>query len=559
MELSEAIKTIINRFGTKVLSTPQFVNMLDDLGAFHNESPASKSVIKGLLHSGLGELLYQLTVRRYNNWQNYVQKCVNDYIAKSGYKEDIINRITLQLLYSVGLITQRSNTYNSYQSGTYGNILQNPKQLLFAFKQEYITALSKLITITTDEYGHKYGYYSTDANTQLYVIKSKIRILAKEVGESDIDWWLENEKHKVEKNNRPTQAQIKYANDLLLSNLIRDYMALMEKGYITEYDEFGLVHAKFSPRFLSDLSTIENRIIIIGNKCKEDRRPWINKIKNDFLHSKSSPDSARMAILDQLKNDYASRLAKLDRTTKSGSIDISDTILRDTRRKIIYLGSLLGKNMEEWINLENEKVSKERELRLSKRRKRNSVIGVAAGIVLLIGGWQGISYVSSSEAREAFDTTMSSAKEEYAQGHLISALDLYQKAENGYNASFFSSSYKREAHGKAVEISDKIISEWEKRVKTLLQSNKIAQAKAITIALPSNLILEESSELKYKMLSEQIDNDLTAYTAEIIEELLNDIYVNQGKLSESGRVKLEEIINVVPDNYWLNFIKEKSR
>ena len=81
----------------------------------------------------------------------------------------------------------------------------------------------------------------------------------------------------------------------------------------------------------------------------------------------------------------------------------------------------------------------------------------------------------------------------------------------------------------------------------------------MTLALPINLVLGENSEQVFKSLSEQIDSDLATRTIEIVDELLNDIYTHQGKLSEPGKTELDEMINVVPDNYWLNFIKEKAK
>ncbi len=561
MELSNAIKDIISRFGTKVLPTRQFVNLLDDVGGFKDEPAASKKVMKGLLDSGFGELLYRLSEKKDGNWQNSIRKSVGDYAAKSGYKDELINRIAAQLLYSVGLIDELPKIENSAKakSTTPKQRIKDSKELLYALKQEYITALSELLTITTDEYGHKYGYYSTEANTRLYVINAKIRLIAKEVRDTNIDSWLKVEKSKVENKNRPTPAQLRQALDDLMSTLERDYKALMEKGHIVEDDEFGLKSAKFAPNVFSDLRSIERKIIIIGNKRKEDRQSWIDKTKSDFLASKSSPASARNGVLDQLKNDYLSILSELDRSTKSGDMDFSDSTLKDTRRKLINLGSLLGKNMEQWCDTENDKLSKEREVRASKRKKRNTIVSAVAGVALLIGGWQGISYTSSADARAAYEATMASAKAEYAQGDYIAALDLFQKAENDYDASYSSSSYKGEAHAKAVETSDKIIANWEEKVSPLLQSKKVAQAKLLTLALPANLVLEGNSEQTFKSLSEQIDSDLATRTTEMVDELLNDIYTHQGKLSEAGKAELDEMIKVVPDNYWLNFIKEKAK
>ena len=561
MELSNAIKDIISRFGTKVLPTRQFVNLLDDIGGFKNESASSKKVMKGLLDSGFGDLLYKLSEKRDGNWQNSVRKCVGDYAVKSGYKDELINKIAAQLLYSLGLIDELPRIDNSAQNKSTTSKLQikDPKELLYALKQEYITALSEILTITTDEYGHKYGYYSTEANTRLYVIDAKIRLIAKEVGESNIDSWLKVEKSKVENKNRPTPTQLKQALDDLMSTLERDYKAMMEKGHVVEDDEFGLKSAKFAPNVISDLRSMEKKIIIIGNKLKEDRQSWIDKAKSDFLASKSSPASARNGVLDQLKNDYLSRLSELDRSTKSGEIDLSDSTLKDTRRKLINLGSLLGKNMEQWCNIENDKISNDRKARASKRKKRNRIVSAVAGVALLIGGWQGISYTSSADARDAYEMTMASADAEYAQGNYIVALDLFQKAEDDYDASYSSSSYKGKAHAKAVETSDKIIANWEEKVRPLLQSKKVAQAKALTLALPKNLVLGGNSEQVFKSISEQIDSDLAIRATEMVDELLNDIYIHQGKLSEVGKAELDEMIKVVPDNYWLNFIKEKAK
>ena len=556
MKLSNAIKDIISRFGTKVLPTRQFVNLLDDVGGFKDEPAASKKVMRGLLDSGFGELLYRLSEKKDGNWQNSIRKSVGDYATKSGYKDELINRIAAQLLYSVGLIDELPKIENSVKnrSITPKQRIKDPKELLYALKQEYLTALSELLTITTDEYGHKYGYYSTEANTRLYVIDAKIRLIAKEVGESNIDSWLKVEKSKVENKNRPTPTQLKQALDDLMSTLEREYKAMMEKGHVVEDDAFGLKSAKFAPNVISDLRSMEKKIIIIGNKLKEDRQAWIDKAKSDFLASKSSPASARNGVLDQLKNDYLSRLSELDLSTKSGEIDLSDSTLKDTRRKLINLGSLLGKNMEQWCNIENDKISKNREVRASKRKKRNRIVSAVAGVALLIGGWQGISYTSSADAREVYEMTMASANAEYAQGNYITALDLFQKAENDYDASYSSSSYKGEAHAKAVETSDKLLENWEDKVQSLLQSKKVAQAKLLTLSLPANLVLEGNSEQHFRSLSEQIDKDLAIRTSEIIDELLNDIYTHKGKLSESGKSELDEMIKVRPDNFRLNFI-----
>lgn len=555
MKLSNAIKDVIGRFGSEVLLNRQFVNILSDVGGFKDEPGATKKVIKGLLESGFSEMLYDLLEKKESNWQNSVRKCVSDYAAKSGYKDELVNEIAAKLLYGGGVIDKlpKIESYRSQPSPS------NPKEHLYALKQEYIVALSNLLTITTDELGLKYGYYTTEANTKLYVIEGKIRILANEVGESNIDTWLLSEKTKVETRNRPTQAQVQQALDNLMASLVTEYRAVMEKGYIVESDEFALKSAKFTPNAIAELQALGEKIISVGNKRNEDRQSWIRRTNSEFLESKGSPASTRKNVLNKLKKDYLSRLSELSGKTKSGGIDFSDETLKQMRLKLFKLGSVIGVNTEIWCDTENDKVVKERIDQLAKRKKKKKKIGIIAGILLFIGGCEGISYTTSRDAIAAYEQTMTSATAEYNQGSYVTALDLFQKAENDYNGSYSETTYKNEAHAKAVETTDKIITVWEQEVRTLLHSNKIAQAKILTLSLPSNLVLSENSEKIYTSITEQIDTDLARHTSAVVDKLLNDIYIHQCKLSEAGKIELEEMIQAVPDNYWLNFIKEKTK
>ena len=249
-------------------------------------------------------------------------------------------------------------------------------------------------------------------------------------------------------------------------------------------------------------------------------------------------------------------------TSKSSSLGSSSEFksrIKENRRKLINLGSLLGENMEEWGNIENTTISTNRSVRATKRKKRNIIISAVAGLALLIGGGQTISYTSSSDARAAYESTMSQADAEFAKGDYVAALDLYQKAENNYDALYSSSDYKGKAHDKAVEATDKILSDWQEEVQVLLKSNKVAQAKALTLALPQNLVFSGNSEETYKNLCTQIDSDLERRTQTMVDDMLNEIYTNHGKLSAAAKEELEQMIAVVPDNYWLNFIKEKAK
>ena len=564
MNLIDAIKYLISKKGISIVDTKQFVNVLDDVGAFKNEPAASKKVMKGLMDSGFGALVLQYSKKKDSNWQNVVRKAIADYASKSGYKDELINNIAAAIFYSAGIIselpkTEAASASRSSVVNPSKNQIKDPKELMYALKKEYVSALKELLIIKSDEFGFNYGFFSTEANTKLYVIESKIKLVARELDDRDIERWLYNERQKVLDQNRPNTSDVNRAINDIMSNLIREYRAEMEKGCSIEDDEFGLKSACFYPNVVSDLLAIEKKILAIGKRKNEDKQSWIDKTKSDFLASKSSPISARNGVLDQLKNEYLTRLNSLDKETKTGEIDFSDSELSEIRRKLINLGTLLNQNMVTWCDSENNRVTEERDKRFSKRKKRNIILSSVAGLALIIGGGNLISYTSSSEARATYEATMTSGNTAMSKGNYAAAITLFQKAENEYDASYSSSTYKKDAHSKAAEASDKVIGEWVNQVTPLIQANRPAKAKLITMALPANLVLEGSSEDTYKNITQQIDNSLSARTSAIVDQLLNEIYANNGKLSESSKQELNEMIEVIPDNYWLNFIKEKSK
>lgn len=564
MNLIDAIKDLISKKGISVVDTKQFVNVLDDVGAFKNEPAASKKVMKGLMDSGFGALVLQYSKKKESNWQNVVRKAVADYASKSGYKDELINNIAAAILYSAGVIselpkTETASASRSSVANPSKNQIKDPKELMYALKKEYVSALKEFLTIKSDEFGFNYGFFSTEANTKLYVIESKIKLVARELDDRDIERWLYNERQKVLDQNRPSASDVNRSLNDIMSNLIREYRAEMEKGCSIEDDEFGLKSACFHPNVVSDLLAIEKKIIAIGKRKNENKQSWIDKTKSDFLASKSSPISARNGVLDQLKNEYLTKLNSLDKETKTGEIDFSDSELSEIRRKLINLGTLLNQNMVTWCDSENNHVTEEREKRFSKRKKRNVIISSVAGLALIIGGGNLISYTSSSDARATYEATMTSGNTEMSKGNYAAAITLFQKAENEYDASYSSSTYKKEAHSKAAEASDKVIAEWVNQVTPLIKEVRPAKAKLLTMALPTNLVLEGSSEDTYKNITQQIDNSLSTRTSAIVDQLLNEIYTNNGKLSESSKQELDEMIEVISDNYWLNFIKEKSK
>ena len=104
---------------------------------------------------------------------------------------------------------------------------------------------------------------------------------------------------------------------------------------------------------------------------------------------------------------------------------------------------------------------------------------------------------------------MTSGNTEMSKGNYAAAITLFQKAENEYDASYSSSTYKKEAHSKAAEASDKVIAEWVNQVTPFDKGSSTGESKTFNNGSPTNLVLEGSSEDTYKNITQQIDNSLS--------------------------------------------------
>ncbi|MCH5242879.1 MAG: hypothetical protein J1F67_10760 [Muribaculaceae bacterium] len=563
MKLNEAVREIIGLFGIGIMSDTKFSNLLDDKGGFKETPMASKKILRGLISSGFGSIVIDISNNKDSGWQNRIRKGINDFTTTSGFSEDLVNQLVSELLIGAGIIGEAPVSTQSLQQGSPRNKPVKSvdyKELLSVLQEDYKKSLTELITITKDEFGFNYGYFDYHARTQLYIIESKILILGKELNLEGLDKWITKQKQQIEGTNRPTKVETQSALDKLIINLEDEFKNMMSKNFIVEDDEFGLKSARFTKDAEKELSGIEFKLLKLSKRKNEDKKTWIEKTRKDFLSSESSPSAIRIAVLDNLKKEYDNRLRVLDTQTKNGILDLlSDKDLNDIEGKIIRLSNLVNFDGSQWCKNQREKIITERDNRLSKAKKRKKIINIAAAFLLAGGSATGITFLASSEDRNHFESTMALGQKAEESGNYEEALNYYSKAEREYNAFYGSSSYKGEAHGKAVEISDRVFKKWQREVNTLLDNNEFVRAKKLTDALPQNLVLSDSDTEIFKSINEKMEAGLISQSNELINELSNDIYQNKGTLSANGKTKLKEMIEVVSDNYWLNFINDKVK
>jgi hypothetical protein len=165
-------------------------------------------------------------------------------------------------------------------------------------------------------------------------------------------------------------------------------------------------------------------------------------------------------------------------------------------------------------------------------------------------------YVSSAEERAKFEETYSSAESALMQGNDRLAIQLFSKAGKEYSASWRKSSYKEKAQDKSVEVSNKIFEESAPVIEQYLQQKDYIQV-SLAMQPLADLVLEKENLKQYNDWDAQLKENIPKVMQEEINSLITEIYLKHGKISAESQARIETLLQVDSQNYWLNFIKNK--
>lgn len=180
----------------------------------------------------------------------------------------------------------------------------------------------------------------------------------------------------------------------------------------------------------------------------------------------------------------------------------------------------------------------------------SKTIATVVVVLLLFGGIYGFNYWRASEARQQFSSKIFSGDSFLNNSDYINAAESYKDAYNGYN-DINSKSYKEDALEKIDAVVDKLIKEGETNNKSLAQAYKVIE---------SELQLTLSDADKERLTTKKIDleDKITKRIDNGRNTLITILSANNGRLDENGLQLLNDLLELSPNDYWLNFIKKKS-
>ena len=175
---------------------------------------------------------------------------------------------------------------------------------------------------------------------------------------------------------------------------------------------------------------------------------------------------------------------------------------------------------------------------------------VVMAIFLLIGIAYLFRYMAASTDREQFSDRIFSGDSFMYNGEYGNAVEKYKEAYQGYNA-LNSDGYKEDALESMEALNQKLIEEGKTNNKSLLDASNVIKSEL-------QLNLEKRDKEKLQKELEEVETLVGEKTQNGRQQLVTNISANKGRLDESGKILLEELLLLSPEDYWLNFIKKKS-
>lgn len=171
-------------------------------------------------------------------------------------------------------------------------------------------------------------------------------------------------------------------------------------------------------------------------------------------------------------------------------------------------------------------------------------------IILVVGVAYMYSYMAASTDREQFSERIFSGDSFMYSGEYENAVEKYKEAYNGYNA-LNSDAFKEDALKSMDALNNKIIDEGKTDNKKLLEASNVIKSEL-------QLNLDRNSKDKLQQELDEVESLMREKTVNGRQQLITVISANNGKLDERGKLLLNELLMLSPDDYWLNFIKKKS-
>ena len=346
-----------------------------------------------------------------------------------------------------------------------------------------------------------------------------------------------------------------------LASLQKQYLDLLDRLVTLPQNVYKDAPGYYSTDALNKLYAVETKIAVIIMETNSNvSLDWCTDKRSEKLeyYKKLKTDAVAKGF-NELKSQYKALLASLiiipkklgvkrsgfyDDNGKKELSSVEDDI------KLTYYN--MGRTYDDWCEKEkNDYLAKHRVDNKNVALQLIAKIGIPAAVVIGASA-TGVSYMTSASAIEQFEHTITLGEQKATAGEYGKALQLFSEAKNNYTASFRTGHYQ--------DIADEHISasvnDATQSSAKMVEEGKLMDASTLLSSLPQGIISENQ---QYSEQYNSAKSTLEKAVNDGLDNLIQDISSNHGKLSGTSKQKLNELLKINPNDYWLNFIKNKEK
>ena len=118
MNLQETIRLLIKEQGKDVVKSPALMGMLDDYGAFREEEPATKTIVRELVRTGQVQRFID-SPNKGRNLHFEIRTIISETARSGGFREDLVSDTLKRIALGIGKIQKAQDwpTINEEKGG----------------------------------------------------------------------------------------------------------------------------------------------------------------------------------------------------------------------------------------------------------------------------------------------------------------------------------------------------------------------------------------------------------------------------------------------------------
>lgn len=425
------------------------------------------------------------------------------------------------------------------------------EQLLNKYKGDYKDKFDGIIREYRDFIKKRKQLPTSDGYAKLQPLEAKLRGLSSILGVLLPDDFFEDILKKfAEEKEKAINPLIKDLEDSYtdeINDVISQY-----KNALFANNEIPSVYGQDKLKF------IEDRINAVYEKAGI-AHPTNSFVKSSLASLEVQKKNAIVQLIDKLKKQYLNVLQEGITIPsnfylkRSGYFDRKTSALIDQRiAKITELYNAAGLSYDGFCEAERESILAKHAIDKSVLQKQFWAKIVAPGIVTLFLAFMGGNYAVSADEIGKFDEGMAKANTLFKNGDYTGAITSYMLTRDSYDGSFMPTKYEGEANDKIKEIIPVIKS----KCQDLINGKKLIEAKNLVDGIPAKLLQEDNA---ISATVTEINENINSAVNNGVNDIISAISRNGGKLGEEDKQYLEQLLQLSPDDYWLNFVKNKEK